>query len=820
MWEGYDQKSPADLHNEDFNDYYQQQGCVPPEEWNAFLEALRRPLPLTFRINGSGHHAEALRNKLKDDFLGSFADSSSPITIDGEAVEPPKSLPWYPNELAWQVSGISRRQLCKVEHLESLHNFMKVQNDSGGITRQEAVSMIPPLFLDVQPHHKVLDMCAAPGSKTVQILEALHAGRDVVPPGFVIANDVDFRRCNMLTHQTKRLCSPCMVISNHEAQGIPVITHPETKEKMKFDRILCDVPCSGDGTMRKNPEIWRRWNANNGNGLHLLQLKITLHACRLLRVGGRIVFSTCTFNPIEDEAVVAEVLRRAHGSLQLVDVSHALPGLKRMPGMHQWIVKDKKNVYATYEESQSQPSLSDKSGAEKLIPSMFPQGDEAELHLERCMRFLPHHSDTGGFFVAVLEKTRESGEITNPPTWIQIRRKRSRDAKDEGIDAVDGEGKEEDEDNDENDGDDEEKKPEVRAAGPTAASVPAGTTSPSSPALISASPVAEPELKRVKSDADVVPEVPSGVVAGRGRHPDQPEGAPAPHGTSVVLPAAPTTNPQPATPGSRHKGIDPISPVTDEASMQEIILFYGIVEAEIPAFRNQLITRSTIQLNPKKMYFVSPQVRAFLDMDTRECMKIPALGVKVLERQSQKLATGGQRSCSYRLSQEGLPVLLPYLTRQLIRPTVREFRAMLQGRGLRIGKIPDGKIALTDPTTLAEVAAASPGCVVMQLREDDARRLRLPTRMEDAHGDVNHAPLAIACWKGAVTVNALIGGNEGQAMLLRIMQHIHAHGNTEDQAPIDVVAAGKTEHGDDAAEGKKETEDDGGDGVQETDAAG
>ena len=232
MWEGYDQKSPADLHNEDFNDYYQQQGCVPPEEWNAFLEALRRPLPLTFRINGSGHHAEALRNKLKDDFLGSFADSSSHITIDGEAVEPPKSLPWYPNELAWQVSGISRRQLRKVEHLESLHNFMKVQNDSGGITRQEAVSMIPPLFLDVQPHHNVLDMCAAPGSKTVQILEALHAGRDVVPPGFVIANDVDFRRCNMLTHQTKRLCSPCMVISNHEAQGIPVITHPETKEKM------------------------------------------------------------------------------------------------------------------------------------------------------------------------------------------------------------------------------------------------------------------------------------------------------------------------------------------------------------------------------------------------------------------------------------------------------------------------------------------------------------------------------------------------------------------------------------------------------------
>lgn len=60
--------------------------------------------------------------------------------------------------------------------LEDIHKFMVKANDVGSISRQEAVSMVPPLFLDVRPHHRVLDMCAAPGSKTFQLLEALHAG--------------------------------------------------------------------------------------------------------------------------------------------------------------------------------------------------------------------------------------------------------------------------------------------------------------------------------------------------------------------------------------------------------------------------------------------------------------------------------------------------------------------------------------------------------------------------------------------------------------------------------------------------------------------
>lgn len=121
--------------------------------------------------------------------------------------------------------------------------------------------MIPPIVLDVKPHHKVLDMCAAPGSKTAQLIEAIHAQEDVVPTGLVVANDSDNSRCYMLVHQAKRLQSPCVVITNHDASIMPNIqvtdaANSSEKINLRFDRVLCDVPCSGDGTMRKNADIW------------------------------------------------------------------------------------------------------------------------------------------------------------------------------------------------------------------------------------------------------------------------------------------------------------------------------------------------------------------------------------------------------------------------------------------------------------------------------------------------------------------------------------------------------------------------------------
>ena len=151
--------------------------------------------------------------------------------------------------------------------------------------------MIPPIVLDVKPHHKVLDMCAAPGSKTAQLIEAIHAVEDVVPKGLVVANDSDNSRCYMLVHQAKRLQSPCVVITNHDASIMPNLQVPDPNSgeltNLRFDRILCDVPCSGDGTLRKNADIWPKWSAGTSTNLHGIQWRILKRGMELLEIGGR-----------------------------------------------------------------------------------------------------------------------------------------------------------------------------------------------------------------------------------------------------------------------------------------------------------------------------------------------------------------------------------------------------------------------------------------------------------------------------------------------------------------------------------------------------
>lgn len=122
---------------------------------------MRKQLPITFRINGSGRFAENLVKKLSADFLSRFSAES--LVVDGETLCPPRPLSWYPNNLAWQL-GFSRMHLRRIPEMKALHEFIKAETEIGAITRQEAVSMIPPLFLDVRPHHRVLDMCAAPGT--------------------------------------------------------------------------------------------------------------------------------------------------------------------------------------------------------------------------------------------------------------------------------------------------------------------------------------------------------------------------------------------------------------------------------------------------------------------------------------------------------------------------------------------------------------------------------------------------------------------------------------------------------------------------------
>ncbi|XP_055694832.1 tRNA (cytosine(34)-C(5))-methyltransferase [Lutzomyia longipalpis] len=391
--------------NASFSKYYKQQKIVPEGEWETFMKSLQSNLPTAFRVTGYRGESETLLDIIKSEY---FTEYFKQVTEDGGemTIQKPFPLPWYPGELAWQLQ-LSRKDIRRSEIFYKLHNFLIAETNAGGISRQETVSMIPPIVLDVKPHHRVLDMCAAPGSKTAQLIEALHAEMEEkkeLPSGFVIANDIDNSRCYMLVHQAKRLNSPCFLVTNEDSERFPdlLCTNKESGkvENMQFDRILCDVPCSGDATLRKNPDIWTKWNPAHGTNLNGVQFRIAKRGAELLTIGGRMVYSTCSFNPVENEAVIVRLLKESAGALELIDASNLVPGLKFDPGMREWELATKEmDFYRNFTEVPEKYHTI-------LRPQMFPPEDVEQFHLERCMRILPHHQDTGGFFVAVLVKTR------------------------------------------------------------------------------------------------------------------------------------------------------------------------------------------------------------------------------------------------------------------------------------------------------------------------------------------------------------------------------------------------------------------------------
>ncbi|KAI6037626.1 S-adenosyl-L-methionine-dependent methyltransferase [Pisolithus marmoratus] len=403
------------MNNERFIAYYKAQKVIPDDQWESFMDALRRPLPTTFRITGSREIAHALGVTIQNTYVPLLDN----VVFEGEAIPPPTQIPWYPDGLAWQFN-VSKKILRRSPEFKKFHSFLVHETEVGNISRQEAVSMLPPLFLDVQPHHKVIDMCAAPGSKTAQLLEALHANDTAistsVPPGLLMANDSDSRRSHLLIHQSARLPSPAFMVTNLDASIYPVLRLPsspndnrravkKTPGQLLFDRILCDVPCSGDGTLRKNLGIWKRWQPMDGNGLHGLQTRILQRAMRMLASDGRIVYSTCSLNPVENEAVVAAALT-SNPDFELVDVSEQLPQLIRRPGLTAWSPTVDRTVNTSFDSYnlyiQSFPE--DKRSDAKLMETHWPPSNTETLHLERCMRIYPHLQDTGGFFVAVFER--------------------------------------------------------------------------------------------------------------------------------------------------------------------------------------------------------------------------------------------------------------------------------------------------------------------------------------------------------------------------------------------------------------------------------
>ena len=215
---------------------------------------------------------------------------------------------------------------------------------------QESASMIPPIVLEPKRHEFILDMCASPGSKSSQIAQYMEN------TGILISNDYKGDRLAALGINMQR-----MGITNH------VITLMEGRQfkGFEFDRILVDAPCSGTGTIRKSFKTLLIWNPDMIKRLASQQRQLIDVAFNNLKSGGIMVYSTCSLEPDEDEAVIDFLLKKyENAKLERIDL----------------------------EIKRSEPVLE------------F-EGKVFDSEIKKCLRIWPQDNDTDGFFVARLRKT-------------------------------------------------------------------------------------------------------------------------------------------------------------------------------------------------------------------------------------------------------------------------------------------------------------------------------------------------------------------------------------------------------------------------------
>jgi NOL1/NOP2/sun family putative RNA methylase len=287
-------------------------------DWETFKTYCLSFLRKSIRVNTLKISVEDLVEKLSDRFI------LTPI-------------PWC-KEGFWIVHKEGRRDIGNtIEHMIGYYYV------------QESASMLPPLVLDPQPHETTLDLCAAPGSKTSQIAQYMEN------TGVLVANDVKGIRLAALGINLNR-CGVTNVIMS-KVKG-------EKFSDAQFDRILVDAPCSGTGTIRKSLKTIKIWNPNMVKRIAHVQRKLITHAYDLLKPGGTMVYSTCSLEPEEDEAIVDYLLKNREGAT-ILDIN--LP-------------------------------------INRSAPVLSFEGETYDPSIAKVLRIWPQDNDSEGFFVAKIHK--------------------------------------------------------------------------------------------------------------------------------------------------------------------------------------------------------------------------------------------------------------------------------------------------------------------------------------------------------------------------------------------------------------------------------
>ena len=230
--------------------------CQLGEEYPAFLASLERPRAVALRFN----------------------------PLKGEKI----SLPFVEDSVPWEKNGF----YYDPESRPGLHPY----HEAGVYYLQEASAMAPVALLAPKPGERVCDLCAAPGGKTTQIAGAM-AGE-----GFLLCNEINPKRAKILSRNIERLGVANALVTNEHPQKLA--EHFENY----FDKVLIDAPCSGEGMFRKEEAAVTDWSEDTVQMCARRQAEILESGAKLLRPGGRLVYSTCTFAPAENEEAVGNFL--------------------------------------------------------------------------------------------------------------------------------------------------------------------------------------------------------------------------------------------------------------------------------------------------------------------------------------------------------------------------------------------------------------------------------------------------------------------------------------------------------------------------------
>jgi len=222
---------------------------------------------------------------------------------------------------------------------------------------QELCSMMSVLALEPKPDEFVLDLCASPGSKTTQIASKMRN------TGTLIANDFKMDRIAILASNLERCGVSNTITTRNDAIQL---CSRLSKNNFKFDKILLDAPCSGEGTLRSSSKTFLMWNEKVIYKMGRQQKKLIAFALKCLKKEGTLVYSTCTHSPEENEAVVNFALQNFPVKIE----SMQLP-IKCRPGIQEW------------------------------------NSEKYNKEIEKCCRIYPQDNDSEGFFVSKITLLEE-----------------------------------------------------------------------------------------------------------------------------------------------------------------------------------------------------------------------------------------------------------------------------------------------------------------------------------------------------------------------------------------------------------------------------